>query len=60
MSGRRVMYVGAAVAVLIVFAWVLIGQPIAGIAFGQGVALGMAIVFVAVMADRVRVWKRRP
>jgi hypothetical protein len=51
------MYAGAAVAVLIVFLWVAVGQPIAGIAFGQGAAFGMALVFAAVVLDRSR--KRR-
>lgn len=54
MTGRRVMYGGAAVLVLIIFLWVVVGQPIAGIAFGQGAAFGMALVFVAVVLDRSR------
>lgn len=57
MSGRGVMYVGAVIGILLIAAWVTLGQLVAAIAFGQGFALGMVIVFVAVMADRAR---RRP
>lgn len=55
--GRKVMYVGTALGLLLIFAWVAGGQGLAGVAFGQGFALGMAVVFVAVVVDRAR---RRP
>jgi hypothetical protein len=57
-TGRRVMWLGATLTVgnLLVW-WLAAHEPLAAVAFGQGAALGMVLVFVAVVADRAR---RRP
>jgi hypothetical protein len=52
--GRKITYVGTAVAIAIMLVWVAAGQPIAGIAFGQGFALGIAVLFVAFVVDRAK------
>lgn len=56
MNGRRVMYLGTGVALLMIAAWVVL-EPIAAIAFSQGFAVGMVVVALAVLADPR--WRRR-
>jgi hypothetical protein len=54
-TGRRVMWIGATLTVgnLLVW-WLAAHEPLAAVAFGQGAALGMVIVFVAILAERAR------
>lgn len=57
MNGRRVMYLGTGVALLILVSWVAFGWPIAAIGFGQGFCVGAVVVALAVLVDPR--WRRR-